>query len=47
MTKEARTHSGEKDSLQKVVLGKLDSSMKNNGIRTLPNDTHKNKLKME
>ena len=29
-----------------MVLGKLDSYMENNEIRTLPNTIHKNKLKM-
>ena len=33
--------------LQLVVLGKLDSYMWNNEIRTLPNTIHKNKLKMD
>ena len=37
-----------KDSLfQQVVLGKQDSHMEKNEIRTLPNPTHKNKLKMD
>ena len=29
------------------MLGKLDSHMSKNGIRTLPNTKHKNKLKMD
>ena len=31
--------------LQEIVLGKLDSYMKKNEIRTLPNTIHKDKLK--
>ena len=38
---------GKRQSLQQVVLGKLDSYMYNNEIRTLPNTIHKNKLKMD
>ena len=30
-----------------MVLGKLDSSMQRNEIRTFPNTIHKDKLKME
>jgi len=30
-----------------MVLGKLDSHMEKNEIRTLPNTIHKNKLKMD
>ena len=30
-----------------MVLGKLDSHMEKNDIRTLPNTIHKNKLKMD
>ena len=33
--------------LQQVELGKLDSYMLKNEIRTLPNTIHKNKLKMD
>ena len=33
-------------SLQQVVLGKLDSYMKINEVRTHPHTMHKNKLKM-
>jgi len=33
--------------LHYVVLGKLDSHMEKNEIRTLPNTIHKNKLKMD
>ena len=46
MTKQARIYNGEK-FLQEVVLGKLDSYMEKNEIRTLPNTIHKNKLKMD
>ena len=35
-----------KQSLQQVVLGKLDSYMSINEIRTLPHTIYKNKLKM-
>ena len=33
--------------LQQVVLGKLDSYMSKDEIRTLPNTIHKNNLKMD
>ena len=33
--------------LQQVVLGKLDSHMEKNEMRTLPNTIHKNKLQMD
>ena len=33
--------------LQEMVLRKLDSYMKKNEIRTLPNTIHKDKLKMD
>ena len=33
-------------TLQQVVLGKLDSCMQINEVRTLPHITDKNKLKM-
>ena len=36
----------EKQSLQQVVLEKLDSRMYINEVRTHPLPTHKNKLKM-
>ena len=38
---------GKRQSLQKVVVGKLDSYMKKNEIRTFSNTIHKNKLKMD
>ena len=38
---------GQKQPLQKVVLGKLDSYVQKNEIRTLPNAIYKNKLKMD
>ena len=47
MTKEARIHNGENTISSIVVLGKLDSYMEKNEIRTLPNTIHKNKLKMD
>ena len=37
-----------KDCLfNKIVLGKLDSYMQKNGIRTLPNTIHKDKVNMD
>ena len=36
-----------RQSLQQVVLGKLDSYMKKKEIRTFSNIIHKNKLKMD
>ena len=33
--------------VQEVVLGKLDSHMEKNEIRTLPNTIHKNKLPVD
>ena len=36
-----------RQSLQEVVVGKLDSYMKKNEIRTFSNTIHKNKLKMD
>ena len=36
-----------RQSLQQEVLGKLDSHMQINEIRTLPDTIHKNKLKMD
>ena len=47
MTKEARTDNGEKMACSIVVLGKLDSHMEKNEIRTLPDTIHKNKLQMD
>ena len=47
MTKEARIYNGERMACSIVVLGKLDSHMEKNEIRTLPNTIHKNKLKMD
>ena len=38
---------GKRQSLQEVVVGKLDSYMKKNEIRTFSNTIHKNKLKMD
>ena len=46
-TKEARIYNGARTVSLINVLGKLDSSMQNNEIRTLPNTTHKDKLKMD
>ena len=36
-----------RQSLQEVLLWKLDSHMEKNEIRTLPNTIHKNQLKMD
>ena len=38
---------GKRQPLQKVVLGKLDSYVQKNEIRTLPNAIDKDKLKMD
>ena len=38
---------GQRQPLQKMVLGKLDSYMEKNEIRTLPNTIHKDKLKID
>ena len=35
-----------RESLKKMVLGKLDSHMQINEVRTLPPTIHKKKLKM-
>ena len=45
-TKEARIYNEANITFSKVVLGKLDSYMQKNQIRTRPNATHKDKLKM-
>ena len=37
---------GKRQSLQQVVLGKLDRHMQNNEIKTFSNTIHKSKLKM-
>ena len=47
LTKEARIHNGAKTASSIVGLGKLDSYMQKNEIRTLPNTIHKDKLKMD
>ena len=47
LTKEARIYSGVRAVLSISVLGKLDSYMLKNEVRTLPNTIHKNKLKMD
>ena len=47
LIKEAGIHNGERQPLQKLVLGKLDSYMEKNEIRTLSNTIHKNKLKID
>ena len=42
MTKETRIYNGGKTVFSIVVLGKLDSFMQNNEIRTVFNTIHKN-----
>ena len=42
-TKEARIYTGEKPVLQQVVLGKLDSCMSVNEVRTYPHTTQMHK----
>ena len=38
---------GQRQPLQQMVLGKLNSYILKNKIRTLPNTIHKDKLKMD
>ena len=38
---------GQRQSLKYMGLGKLDSYMSKNEIRTLPNTIHKDELKMD
>ena len=45
MTRETRIYSGKK-SLQHMVLGKLDSHMEKNEIRTHSNTIHKEEFKI-
>ena len=45
--KEARIYNGEKTASSISGVGKLDSYMSKNEIRTLPNTVYKNKLKMD
>ena len=45
MRRVARIHSGEKRVSSITVLGKLDSHVYRNEVRTLPNTIHKNKLR--
>ena len=47
MIKEVRINNGLKTVFSISVLGKLDSYMQKNEIRTLPNTIHKDKLKMD
>ena len=47
MTKEAIIYNREKAGSSMRVLGKLDSYMKKNEIRTFTHTMHKNKLKMD
>ena len=47
LTKEARIYIGAKIPFSINVLGKLDSYMQNNEIRTFSNAIHKDKLKMD
>ena len=46
--KDAKTHSmGKGQSLQQMVLGKLDSHMQKNEVGLLPHAIYKNQLKMD
>ena len=47
MTKEARPHNVGSQSLQQMVLRKLDGHMSKNEITSFLNSIHKNKLKMD
>ena len=47
LRKEARIYNGEKTASSISGAGKLDSYIKKNEIRTLPNTIHNNKLKMD
>ena len=47
LIKEARIYKGEKTASVISVLGKWDSYMLKNEIRTLPNTIHKNKFKTD
>ena len=47
LIKEARIYNGEKTASSISGARKMDSYMSKNEIRTLPNTTHKNKLKMD
>ena len=47
LTKEARIYNRERQSLQKLIKGKLDSYLYKNEIRTRLNMIHKNKFKMD
>ena len=47
LTKEARIYNGAKTAFSIMVLGKLDSYMQKNEIRTLPKTIHKDKLKVD
>ena len=47
LTKEEKIYIGAKIPSSIMVLGKLDSYMQKNEIRTLPNAIHKEKLKMD
>ena len=46
LTKETRIYNRAKTA-SSMVLGKLDSYMKKNEIRTLPNTIYRDKLKMD
>ena len=47
LTKEAKIYNGGNTASSKVVLGKLDSCMENNAIKTFSNTIYRNKLKMD
>ena len=47
LTKEAKIYNGKKKTSSKSGAGKTGQIHVKNKIRTLPNNTHKNKLKMD
>ena len=47
LKKQERTANGKKESLQQMVLRKLESSMKKNEIEPLSYTIHKNKFKVD
>ena len=47
MKKEPRIHTGEEQSLQRIVFGKLDSYMQKDETKPLPHTIHKNQNALE
>lgn len=47
MKKEPRIHTGEEQSLQRMVFGKLDSYMQKDETKPLPHTIHKNQNALE